>query len=415
MAVVPLARPLPEPPADPAPAVPAAAPAPDLERHLSTRTLAMAGGGVVAVFVLGFGIWAVAAPLSAAILAPGKITVDGQWKVVQAPQTAMVEELAVKDGQVVAKDQLLIRLDKTQFQAEYDSLRSRYLGLLGQRAKLYAERDGLEAIAFPPELADALDPEVQRVVTMQEADFRARSISLASTLGRIQAQLAVAEEELTALTSLDDTGLISRARLYPLRYTLAELRGQEMEIQLQTEAQRAAELQKVEADLAEVTPRLNAARVAVEQMDIRATASGKVIALTQHTVGGMVAAGEKLMDIVPSNADFVVEAMVKPDDIDDLSPGMAAHVQLSALQRNTTPSVEATVIDVSADRITTENADYYAVKVHIDDQDLRKLGPDVQLYPGMPAEVMIPTHQRTFLDYLVQPVTDTMLKSFREP
>lgn len=415
MAVVPLARPLPEPPGEQPDAAAAPPEQPDTERHLSTRTLAMVGGGVVAAFVFGFGLWAVAAPLSAAILAPGKIAVDGQWKVVQAPQTAMVEELAVRDGQVVEKDQLLIRLDKTQFQAEYDSLRSRYLGLVGQRAKLHAERDGLEVIAFPPELADPVDPEVQRIVAMQEADFRARSISLASTLGRIQAQVAVAEEELSALTSLDDTQLISRARLYPLRYTLAELRGQEMEIQLQTEAQRSAELQKVEADLAEVMPRLEAAGVALAQMDIRATASGKVIALTQHTVGGMVAAGEKLMDIVPSNADFVVEAMVKPDDIDDLSPGMAAHVQLSALQRNTTPSVAATVVDVSADRITTQDADYYSIKVDIDDQDLRKLGPDVQLYPGMPAEVMIPTHKRTFLGYLLQPVSDTMLKSFREP
>jgi HlyD family secretion protein/epimerase transport system membrane fusion protein len=310
---------------------------------------------------------------------------------------------------------LLLSLDKTQFQAEYESLKSRYLGLVGQRAKLLAEKNRMGVIEFPPVLSDRTDPEVQRIVTMQEADFRARAISLTSTIGRIQAQLAVVEEELTALTSLGDDGLVSRARIYPLRYSLAELRGQEMEVQLQTDAQRAAELQQVESDLAEVTPKVNAAAVVLAQMDIRATASGKVLGLTQHTVGGIVAAGDKLMDIVPSDTDFVVEAMAKPDDIDDLSPGMEARVQLSALQRNTTPSIQGTVIDVSADRVVTEDAEYYAIKVRINDQELKELGSDVQLYPGMPAEVIIPTHKRTFLQYLVQPITDTVFKSFREP
>ncbi len=416
MVVVPLTKPVPIPEEEhPELAAPAAPEdASGIDRRLSTRSLAMVGGAVMGVFVLGFILWAALAPLSAAIIAPGKVAVDGRWKVVQAPQTAMVVALNVAEGKQVTQGELLVGLDKTQFQADYDSLRSRYLGLLGQKAKLEAERDSLPAVTFPLELADRTDPDVRRVIGMQEADFRARAMSLASSLTRIKAQLAVVEEELAALSSLDEE-LVARTRIYPLRYSLAELRGQELEIQLQTEANRAAELQKVEAELAEIDPRLSASRVALEQMDIRATASGKVIGLTQHTIGGMVAAGERLMDIVPSDADFIVEAMVKPQDIDDLAPGMVAQVQLSAIQRGTTPSVDATVLDVSPDRITTEDADYYAIRVHVDDKALAKVGTDVQLYPGMPVQVMVPTHERTFLQYLVQPITDTVFESFREP
>ena len=417
MVVVSLAKPqlVPDEPHPVEAEVPVAAEeAAGIDRRLSTKTLAMVGGAVMGVFVLGFALWSAFAPLSAAVIAPGKVAVDGRWKVVQAPQTAMVVALNVSEGKSVTQGELLVGLDKTQFQADYDSLRSRYLGLLGQQAKLEAERDGLPAVIFPPELADRTDPDVRRVVGMQEADFRTRAMSLSSSLSRIKAQLAVVEEELAALASLDEE-LVARTRIYPLRYSLAELRGQELEIQLQTDASRAAELQRVEAELAEIEPRVSAARVALAQMDIRATASGKIIGLTQHTIGGMVAAGERLMDIVPSDADFIVEAMVKPQDIDDLAPGMTAQVQLSAVQRGTTPSVDATVLDVSPDRITTEAADYYAIRVHVDDEDLSKVGTDIQLYPGMPVLVMIPTHERTFLQYLVQPITDTVFTSFREP
>jgi multidrug efflux pump subunit AcrA (membrane-fusion protein) len=414
MAIIQLAKFLPAKPDDAPQIEDVPAPTPDPDGHLSTRRLAIIGGIVVGVFVVGLGIWAAVAPLSAAIVAPGKVAVEGQWKVVEAPQTVMVTEVRVEEGQMVTDGDVLLRLDKTQFQAEYDSLRGRYLDLLGQQAKLRAEEQGADTVVFPPDLSDLTDPEVRRVVTMQEADFRARTVSLASTLSRIKGQLAVVQEELTALNTLDDD-LVARSRTYPLRYSMAELRGQEMEIQLQRDADRAADLQRIESELAGVEPKMHAARAALDQLDIRATASGKVLNLAEHTVGGMVTVGEKIMDIVPSDMDLIIEASVKPDDIDDLSPGMEALVQLTALQRRTTPAVKGVVTYVAADRITTKDADYYAIKVRIDDGELKNIGAHMQLYPGMPAEVMIPTLKRTALDYMLQPLTDTVFRSFREP
>ena len=417
MAIIPFTK-----PALPAEGGPQALPAEvrsadgDADGLLSTSRLIKIGLAVMGVFVLGSLIWAAFAPLSGAIVAGGKVAVEGQWKVVEAPQAGIITELNVTEGQEVAKGDLLVALDETQASAAYQSYKSQYLNLVGQRAKLLAEQQGLADIEFPEVFtANRADPEVQQIIARQEEDFHARRSAIQAKTSHIEAQRLVAQQELDALKGLDQQGLVARSRIYPLKYALADLDGQAAEVQEQWLADSAAKLQQVEADLAAVTPKVNAAATMLSQLDIRATASGKVLGLTEYTVGGVVSAGEKMMNIVPSPASFIVEASVKPDDIDDLSPGLAAEIRLTALQRRVTPTIKGVVTYVAADRITSDKADYYGIKVRIDDNSLSVLGPQFHLYPGMPVEVMIPTRKRTALDYLIEPLTDTIFKSFREP
>lgn len=431
----------------------------DLELKRQLRRPMVMGGAVVGVFVLGLGLFSAVAPLNAAVLAPGQVRVEANRKTLRHLTGGTVRDILVREGQQVKAGQPLLRMDEVQAKAAYDVLRSQQDGLLAQIARLQAESSGQRSITFPPELTSRLsDPAVAALVREQEflfnsrlslyesqssmllqrvQQFQAQAGGLQAQLESIAEQTRLTNEELAGYKTLHEKGFAPKTLILRYERNLADLAGrrgqllgelgrnreQMAEAQIQLAALRedritkgAEALRDAQAKLAEVTPRLAAATQAYQQTVIRSPADGYVLNMTTHTPGGVVAAGEVMMDVVPANAPLIVTARIKPEEIDDVRPGMDARVRLSAFNYRKVPPVDAEVVTVSADALVDQKtgASYFNADLRIPVEELRKLPKGVKLSPGMPAQAMITTGQRTILGYIMGPITDTVRTALRE-
>ncbi len=364
----------------------------------------------------------------------------------------------MKEGDAVAAGQVLIRLDDTQPRARIGLLRSRQDTALAREARLIAELEGAEAIAFPQTLKMRQDePEVAKLLAAENAVFAARRrvfqgridifrkriVQLEKEIGSLQAQvvaaskrLALVEKERVGVEELVNEGGIAEAKLWKLLQTMAELEGRRGEHQgwIARAQQRigeadleiidlgnsmmnqvVSELRDVQPELADIRQRLKAAEHILVRTEIRAPQAGIVVGLNVHTETGVIAPGRPILDIVPKNDTLVIEAMVNPTDIDVVHVGLRARVRLSAFKQRNTPQLEGRVTRVSADTLTDERSGvpYYLVRIDIDEAEREKL-EGRELYPGMPAEAIIVTGEQTALDYALAPVTNSFRRAFRE-
>jgi membrane fusion protein, type I secretion system len=417
-----------------------------------------AGAFLLIAFFAGFGGWAALAPLSSATVAEGVIRVETHRKTVQHLEGGIVREILVNEGDKVTAGQILMRLDKTQSGTTVSVLQDQQDALLALQARLEAERDGLDAIQFPPELlARQSDPKVATVVGGQQKIFDTRRQSLRAQLGilsqRVEQlgseiaghkaqlvsaneQIQLTQEEIATVTDLLNRGLERKPRLLALQRQQSYLEGsrgeqlgaiakaqQEIgEAKLQSadlldkrSSEIALELRDTQSRLLEIRQKLGAAVDVDNRMEVVAPVSGQVVDLKVHTLGGVVRPGDALLDIVPQSDELVVEARVRPVDIDAVHAGQSAQVALTAYKQRTTPRLDGRLATVSADALIDESRhiSYYSAEIHIDSSELAKLN-GVQLYPGMPAEVMIVTGERTLLQYFIQPVIDSFHRAFRE-
>jgi len=218
-----------------------------------------------------------------------------------------------------------------------------------------------------------------------------------------------------AAAALEGQAAEFSANVMRARQLIEELNLQIVQLQTDRTNQVENDLRDVQMRVLETVPRLQAARDTLERTQIRAPYSGYIVGLTAYSIGGVIARGEKIMDIVPDQDGLIVEATVNVDDIRDVRPGMRAEVRLTAYKQRTTPLIFGEVKRVSADRMTDTRtgAAFYLVQIKLDEQELKRNG-DIKLVPGMAAEVSIPTGARTALDYLVRPLTDSLNRSFRE-
>jgi HlyD family type I secretion membrane fusion protein len=422
------------------------------------RNVVLVGAAVVAVFFGIFGVWASVAPLSTAAIAPGEVTVESKRKTVQHFEGGIVGEILVRDGTEVKAGQVLVRLERTQAQAMLSLVDGRLLSAQSLAARLRAERDGADDLIFPAHMqARAGDPDYRTVMDGQRRIFKARRNALKSKIallrkrdaqvrieiGGLRAQLkaddrqlALIEEELSGIRSLVARGLVAKPRLLALERRAAEISGgrgrniaaisraqQSMgETRLKIEELRAErtnevvrELREVESELHDLTERRSASGDVLTRTEIRAPIAGTVVGLKIATTGGVIAAGEAIMDIVPADDRLIVEAKVSPQDIDIVRAGLSAQVRFTALsQRNSVP-VEGDVISVSADRLADQFTPegYYLARVALAPDILKALG-GVKLQPGMQAEVMIVTGANTALGYFMKPVANSFNRAFRE-
>jgi HlyD family type I secretion membrane fusion protein len=417
-----------------------------------------AGAFLLIAFFAGFGGWAALAPLSSATVAEGVIRVETHRKTVQHLEGGIVREILINEGDKVTAGQVLMRLDKTQSGTTVSVLQDQQDALLALQARLEAERDGLDAIQFPPELsARQSDPKVATVVGGQQKIFDTRRQSLRAQLGilsqRVEQlgseiaghkaqlvsaneQIQLTQEEIATVTDLLNRGLERKPRLLALQRQQSYLEGsrgeqlgaiakaqQEIgEAKLQSadlldkrSSEIALELRDTQSRLLENRQKLGAAVDVDNRMEVVAPVSGQVVDLKVHTLGGVVRPGDALLDIVPQSDELVVEARVRPVDIDAVHAGQSAQVALTAYKQRTTPRLDGRLATVSADALIDESRhiSYYSAEIHIDSSELAKLN-GVQLYPGMPAEVMIVTGERTLLQYFIQPVIDSFHRAFRE-
>jgi len=424
----------------------------------TARGAIIAGFGVLAVFIFGLGGWAAFAPLNGAIVAPAVVKVEGNRKTIQHLDGGIVKELRVKEGERVEPDQTVVVLEDTQARAAVEVLAQQYDVLRAQEARLLAERDGTPAIAFPDELsARRGDPEIGKILDTETRQFEIRRTGLDGQIsvwqkklkqleeqirGGEAQQLAVKESlqiisaELKDQKYLLEKGLTQRPRMLELERTASGLRGQQGdiaggvararqaigEIELQMIQARndrmtdvAKDLREAQAKIADVTPRLQAARDVLDRTRLRSPYGGYVVDLSVFSVGGVIQRGDKVMDIVPSQNNLVAEAMVNVDDIHEVHSGMRAEMHFTAYKQRVIPMIHGDVIDVSADRLTDKRSGtpYYTALVRVDQKELAA-SKEVVLTPGMAVTVMVPTKQRTALDYLLGPVMASFDQSFRQ-
>lgn len=412
---------------------------------------------IALLFFGGVGGWATLAPLNAAAIAMGTVKVEGNRKTVQHLEGGIVGEILVRDGDTVTAGQPLIRLDVTRPEAELSLLRGRLAASVAQEARLKAERDGAPAIDFPTWLLDQSgDSEISETLFGQLAIFDARGVALQTqraVLAQSEAQLSeeirglraeiaaqeqqleLINEEIAGQEILTEKGLARKEKILALKREKAQIsgaRGQNLasiararqsisearlrisELETQRINEAVSELREVQASVYDLEKQIQAAEDVLKRTEIISPASGRVVNLSIHTAGGVISPGQPLMDVVPAEENLVVDAQVMPTDIDIVTIGLKATIRLSALNQRTTPTFDATVISVSADAIVDEanGMSFYRAIVRPDPEAL--LDADVEMVPGMPVEVMIVVGERTFLEYLMKPLADSMQRSATE-
>jgi HlyD family type I secretion membrane fusion protein len=419
---------------------------------------ALAGFLIVGLGFGGFSAWATLAPLASAAVAPGVVTVDGNRKVVQHLEGGIIAELAVHNGDRVRAGQVLVRLDDLEARSLHALLEGQYVALAAQEARLLTEREMRETLIFPAVLeARRHRPTVHEILAGQERIFasgrdalkgqidvlRQRIAQLQAQIAALQAQrqsgavqLTFIAEELAGVKELFDKGFERKPRLLALLREAASLEGQQGEYEgrmaqareaiaeaeleiLNAKRSRvkeaAVELREIQMRKAEIEERLSEAAAKLNRRDVIAPQAGVVLNLRYHTLGGVVSPGESILDLVPEDDRLIVEARVSPTDIDVVHAGLPARVALTAYKGRTTPQLDGEVLQVSADALADNRTgqSYFLARIGIDTEQLRRLS-GVALAPGMPAEAFIASGERTLLDYLIQPLTDSFRHAFRE-
>ena len=435
------------------PALPSAPPRPPLGRFVGAGLL------VIVLFFGGFGAWAGLAPLASSAVANGAIRVEGNRKTLQHLEGGIIQELLVKEGDIVQRDQILLRLDRTAAQSRFETVRHQYDLLKASEVRLLAEQAGSDRLVFPQDLEDRRhEPRIATLLSGQEQIFatrrqsyegqndilKARIDQLRSQAGGLKAQQASSERQLELIRKEQATvvdlvrkGLEREPRLLDLQRRAAAMEGSRAEAQSEiarvqqtvgeTElrilslddehAEKvAAELKDVQADLAKAEEELGASADVLRRRDIRAPLAGTVLNLKFFTPGGVIGPGTPILDIVPQSNQMQIEVQLSPLDIDVVRPGLLAEVRLSAYKQRRMPILDGRLIQVSADRLLNERdgTPYYKGVVEVDPIELSELDDNVELYPGMPADVMIKTGERTFFQYLVSPIRDSFARAFHE-
>jgi HlyD family type I secretion membrane fusion protein len=417
------------------------------------------GAVIIGVLVLGLGLWASLYSRSTGITAPASVRVEQNRKTIRHKDGGTVRQILVREGQLVRPGQPLILFNDVEARAAYDVFQSQADSLLAQVARLNAEGIGKTTLEFDPSLTARMsDPRVAGLIRDQQflfttklQLFQSQMSVLSQRLDQLQSQIdgqkeqvksvdeqtRLTAEEMAGYQILYDKGFAPKPLILRYQRSLADLAGRkgslsadiaklhqqigETRMQMVAtrdtrESQAAEGLRDTQAKLADVTPRLTAAKQALDGTTVRSPVYGYVFNQTQFTVGGVTAPGELLMDIVPANAPLMVTAMIKPEDVDDVRVGMDARVRFSGLSQRWHSPLPAKVAVISADRIDNEKtgASSYRVDLRIDPKELAKLKHGVQISPGMPAQALIVTGDRTVMGSLISPITDTLHDALRD-
>ena len=434
----------------------------DATQNMANDDLGKAGRWGLWALAIGFGgflAWAALAPLDEGVPGQGTVALDTKRKAVQHLTGGIVEQVLVREGDAVQEGQLLIKLDAAVARANYESARQSYFGLLAMQGRLQAEQQDKNKIVWHETLKEAVaaDPLIEQQVLNQEQLFHTRKRLLTSDLRSIEEniqgqeamvqsytsilssrkqQLQMLQEELKHLRGLVKEGYAPRNRQLELERmvadsnaSMADLQGNVMrarsailELRQRAVSRRQEYRKEVETQLADVSrqvladsEKFRAVSNDLKRTDIRSPASGQVVGLTAQTIGGVVQAGQKLMDIVPKDAALMLEAHVPPHMIDRVGVGMPVDVRFSSFANTPQLVVHGEVDSVSGDLLVDPqtNVSYYLARVKVTPTGIKVLGHR-QLHPGMPVEVIFKGGERTMLTYLLHPLTKRLAASLTE-
>jgi HlyD family secretion protein len=434
---------------------------PDPRRAI--RKLNLIGLAMVAVLIGGVGGWATTTQLAGAVIAPGTIVVESNIKKVQHPSGGVVGEILVREGSEVKDGDVVLRLDDTVTRSTLGVVRSQLDETMAREARLLAERDDANAISFPAQLTSRRDdPSVGPATAGEERLFESRKAARAGQRSQLRERIAQLNEEVRGLSAqlaakeselgLIGTELVGVADLYKKnlvsisRYMqlqrdqtrlqgergqfiadIARARGKISETELQIiqvdqdfRTEVLKDLREAQGKIAELKERVTAAEDQLKRVDLRAPQAGIVHQLAAHTVGGVIANGETVMQIVPRADELVVEAKVAPTDIDQVAVGSEAVVRVLAGNQRTSPVISGRLTRMSADLTREQQQNsaqpaqaYYTVRIVLPAEEVARLR-DIHLLPGMPVEVFIQTHERSPLQYLLKPLQEQIARTFRE-
>ena len=422
------------------------------------------GGAIAAAFFVVFLGWAAFVPLDAGVHAMGQIAVAGNRQTVQHRDGGVVTAIRVREGQHVKAGEVLVELSAPELKASERALTSDYLTLLAQRSRLLAERAGRGDFAPPAEFAN-LSPADRELATevmlLQRSEMHARSGSTSaqqSVLGQRAQQLVqqqggyvkqrqalveqqrLIQEELVGLKKIAEKGFASINRVRALERAQADLKGQEAqmtaqfaqagegigETRMQSLSVTRSRLEQIEADLketqsklSETLPKLVATREQLQHSLVRAPATGQVVGLQVFTVGGVVAAGQKLMDIVPDGKELIIQAQLNPTDADDAYPGQRAQIRFLSIHNRALPLIDGTVRTVSADSFSDEKSGrtFFRAELVVPEREMNRVRAAIgqgELRPGLPVEAVMKVRSRTALQYLLEPLTGALWRSGHE-
>lgn len=414
---------------------------------------------LIAVIIILFGL---IVPVESAAIAHARVVVLSNRKTVQHLEGGIVQKILVKEGDSVTAGQPLMELSDIAQKANrsifYKDLSSSQI----TKARLLALRDNKESIVFNEALQASIDAddEVGKMVQEQSSLFETQRETYQGKLKALSLRIKAANEEITGLEALvkstgdqlkviDDEiatmgrlvakGLATKPRLLELQRTQKKLQGDkgqytatiaktsqtinELEVEILNlksdfASRNSDELRETDSTISGLTEKLRAASDVVDRTIVVSPSEGVVTGLKFHTEGGVVAPGAPLMDIVPQNEELVIEAKISPSDIDVVTNGLQARVVFSAYKSRNLPNLEGIVTRVSADSFTEpqglQETSYYSAQIKVDSEQMKTLNSHVKLYPGMPVDVYIKTGSRSFVGYMLAPVTDSMHKAFSE-
>lgn len=418
-----------------------------------------AGIIVVLVTFVGLGGWAALAPLDGAAIAPGQVMVDSENRVVQHLEGGIISALHVRDGSRVEEGQLLLALSDTQARAELDIVESQLLEVLGREARLRAERVAADEVEFPEELLAQNTQASDNIIRGQISLFESRRESHEGQLAiyeqrisalnqqmngiralnrNLDARIKSYREELANWQALFEEELADRTRINEMQRELYRLQGEratndsqlaELEIKIgetrsellvtrQNYAEEVSEqLRESQQSIADLSARRIAVQDTLRRTRLTAPSAGTVVGLSVHTLGGVIRPGETILSIVPEDQQFIIRARVQTPDVDRVKVGQEADVRLSAFNQQTHDIISGELLHLSADAFEDEKTGerYYEARIGVTEQGRRTMSEQgMYLTPGMPAEIMIKTGERTALQYLLDPITRMFDRALRE-
>lgn len=407
---------------------------------------------LITVFVL-FGGWAAFAPLAGSAVALGKVSADLNKKTLQHLEGGIIENILVKDGDHVKKGDLLIKLSEVQLHAQLNIFNAQYQDTLALHARLVAQRDELERIEFPSELTNLSILKEQKNIFYQtkqrledeKAITQNRIVQnenqiegLESVITARRAKLASIVEEISEWQKLYDERLVDKIKIRELTRerdqiegdiaqtqseiakvleNISELKTQLLLSEKDYKTKLLERLVEAKSTLADLESKITAIKDTIRRTSIVAPIDGTIVGLGFHTIGGVIPASTKILEVVPDNAALLIVARVQPSDIDKVKEGLHADIRFSAFNTRTSNVIDGVVIHVSADSFSDERTGegYYEAKIKVTpsgEEQLKEYG--FELVAGMPADVMILIENRTLLSYLVKPFTEMLGKSFNE-
>lgn len=412
----------------------------------------------VLICVGGFLVWAMMTPLDSAVVAQGVVKVGTEKKTVQHYEGGIVKELLVSEGDAVKAGQVLLTLDETFAGTDFAILSTQIKELQVREAMLLAQRDGLEQVYFPIDLAfpeanseiaqqkhsaasffnisrDALNSQL-KVLTAQEESIHSNVAGYQREMAAKKEQLSYMQEEADSWKNLMENKYANKLRYLELKAEISELKSEIEQIQTkinssenqiaelshessrvsQTYRENAAkELIDVQLNIKDLSKRIDSASNVLDRIELKAPVDGKVVGLEVHTIGAVIRPGDTILEIVPERDELVIGARVKPIDIDKVQVQLGAMIRISSYKQHEFPEFEGVVESVSADVFQDDQTleSYYTARIVIPEESRKQL-PGGMINPGMPAEVMIITGESTPAQYLIEPLLSAFRSAWRD-